>query len=199
MAKRKSEGGDGSSAVAETLLTSARELFTNNGYEGTSVVQITQRVGLSVGTLYYHFGGKAEIFMALHNAYFQQQDVRVREAITIVKRAGVTDKHQLFLAGTRAYLTGVWADRDLSHVIANSQAPKGFESAWRDSAEAWTTRNTALLTNGESDLTIQAIVSAVTGSVGSWARDIAEFKDEETADEYIEHAVAIVGRVLRVE
>lgn len=198
MARKKAEVADGAPTVAESLLNAARELFTKNGYEGTSVAQITQRAGLSVGTLYYHFGGKAEIFTALHEGYFQRQDARVREAITIVKRAGITDRHQLFLAGTRAYLSGVWTDRDVSRVIANSQAPAGFEDTWRSSSEAWTTRNTVLLAEGESDLTLKAIVSAVTGSVGAWARDIVEFEDEDTADAYIEKAVTIVSRALNV-
>lgn len=47
------------------ILGSARELFRNNGYEGTSVADIAHRVGISPPALYWHFSSKAEILAEL--------------------------------------------------------------------------------------------------------------------------------------
>ena len=37
-------------------------LFSEKGYEGTSIEEITSEVGVAKGTLYYHFTSKEEIF-----------------------------------------------------------------------------------------------------------------------------------------
>lgn len=44
----------------------AQELFTEQGYDQTSLREIAQRLGLTKAALYYHFASKDEIFMALH-------------------------------------------------------------------------------------------------------------------------------------
>lgn len=48
------------------LLESARVLFSENGYKGTSVRSINRRVGLADGILYHYFpGGKKELFQTI--------------------------------------------------------------------------------------------------------------------------------------
>lgn len=50
----------------QMLLNSARELFAENGYKGTSVRSINRRLNLADGLLYHYFpGGKKEIFQAI--------------------------------------------------------------------------------------------------------------------------------------
>jgi AcrR family transcriptional regulator len=47
------------------ILDVARELFASQGYAGTSIADITGRLGMSKAALYYHFRSKAEILSAL--------------------------------------------------------------------------------------------------------------------------------------
>lgn len=47
------------------ILDVARELFAAQGYAGTSIADITGRLGMSKAALYYHFSSKAEILSAL--------------------------------------------------------------------------------------------------------------------------------------
>ena len=47
------------------IFETAMELFAQNGYEATSVEEITSIVGIAKGTLYYHFTSKEEIFYFL--------------------------------------------------------------------------------------------------------------------------------------
>jgi len=49
----------------QAILAVARELFAAQGYAGTSVADITRRLGMSKAALYYHFTSKTEILRAL--------------------------------------------------------------------------------------------------------------------------------------
>jgi AcrR family transcriptional regulator len=52
-----------------TLIGAAFELFTQNGYHGTTMRQIAERAGLTVGSIYNHFNGKDAIFLAVVETY----------------------------------------------------------------------------------------------------------------------------------
>ena len=49
----------------ERLIKAALELFSENGYEGTSVDQIAKAVGIRAPSIYAHFKGKDEILQAV--------------------------------------------------------------------------------------------------------------------------------------
>ena len=49
----------------ESILDAAEDLFLRQGYEGTSVHQVVQRVGIAQGTFYYHFPSKEAVLDAL--------------------------------------------------------------------------------------------------------------------------------------
>ena len=52
----------------EQLLESARKLFSEKGYRGTSTEEIAAKVGLTKGALYFHFKSKEDILIALVRA-----------------------------------------------------------------------------------------------------------------------------------
>ena len=54
----------------ERILTVANELFTEQGYEGTSLREIADRLGITKAALYYHFRSKDEILTTLLNPFF---------------------------------------------------------------------------------------------------------------------------------
>lgn len=61
------------------LLASARQCFTELGYEATTVAAILERAGMARGALYHYFpGGKREIFEAvfetLNEAFHRRRD-----------------------------------------------------------------------------------------------------------------------------
>ncbi|MBS1102461.1 TetR/AcrR family transcriptional regulator [Gluconobacter sp. Dm-62] len=56
-------------AKREQILKGAGTIFLANGYEGASMSQIAQMAGVSKGTLYNHFDGKASLF----SAFFEEQ------------------------------------------------------------------------------------------------------------------------------
>ncbi len=50
----------------ERILDVALELFTDQGFDGTSMREIAERLHISKPAIYYHFASKEEILMALH-------------------------------------------------------------------------------------------------------------------------------------
>jgi AcrR family transcriptional regulator len=51
--------------VRSKILTSAKELFVQQGYKKTTIRQIVNRSGILTGSIYYFYKNKAEIFQAL--------------------------------------------------------------------------------------------------------------------------------------
>ena len=49
----------------ERLIKAALDLFSENGYEGTSVEQIAKAVGIKTPSIYAHFKGKEELLGAV--------------------------------------------------------------------------------------------------------------------------------------
>lgn len=54
-----------SERTQRTLLCAARDLFTRQGYNGTSIDEITRRTDVTRGALYYHFTDKRGLFRAV--------------------------------------------------------------------------------------------------------------------------------------
>jgi AcrR family transcriptional regulator len=62
---RRHRGGDGDSDTRTRIQRIALELFTENGYEATSLREIAERLGFTKAALYYHFKTKDEIVDSL--------------------------------------------------------------------------------------------------------------------------------------
>jgi len=60
-------GGDQAGAsTRDRILDVALDLFTDQGFDGTSMREIAARLHMSKPAIYYHFASKEEILMALH-------------------------------------------------------------------------------------------------------------------------------------
>ncbi len=53
-------------STRDRILDVALDLFTEKGYDGTSLREIAERLGMTKAALYYHFASKDDILMALH-------------------------------------------------------------------------------------------------------------------------------------
>ena len=67
-AARRSPGEDEPVAATtrDRILDVALDLFIDQGYDGTSLRQIADRLGITKAARYYHFEAKEDILMALH-------------------------------------------------------------------------------------------------------------------------------------
>ena len=97
------------------------------GYAQAGVTDIVALAGASVGSLYHHFSGKADLYLALFEELHNEHDVRTRKAVRECRDMGVTDPMRLLLAGARGYLDVCIEQRDLAGMFARGDGPPGFE------------------------------------------------------------------------
>jgi AcrR family transcriptional regulator len=64
-------------ATRQLLISVARELFAERGYQATSVEEIIQRAGVARGALYHHFAGKDALFRAVYDEVQAETTSRV--------------------------------------------------------------------------------------------------------------------------
>ncbi|WP_102272484.1 TetR/AcrR family transcriptional regulator [Cytobacillus massiliigabonensis] len=62
---KQTSGNEKNKEVKEQILSAARILFAEKGYEGTTVRQICQEAEVSLALVSYHFGGKENVFFQL--------------------------------------------------------------------------------------------------------------------------------------
>jgi AcrR family transcriptional regulator len=58
--------GEQGASTRERILDVALDLFTDQGFDGTSMREIAEQLRISKPAIYYHFASKEEILMALH-------------------------------------------------------------------------------------------------------------------------------------
>ena len=180
------------------LLSAAREVFTASGFTESSIAEVVARAGASVGSLYHHFGGKAELYLALFEDYQQRQEARAAAAVRTARAEGEADPVALFVAGGRAYLDGCWLERDLARLFLAGGGPPGFELIARRRYREWTARNATLLKHGPDDGVEpwgDALVLVLTSVVAEAGHEVAVCEDEQRAQRLAQDVLALVGRI----
>jgi AcrR family transcriptional regulator len=184
--------------TAETqraLLDAAREVFTEQGFADASIADVVERAGSSVGSLYHHFGGKAELFIALWHDYQHAQEEAASAAVAQARAAGLTDPFELFSAGARAFLEGSWQRRDLATLFFAGDGPPGFEVMRRRRGREWIGQNDALLRL--SDTSFDRLYAVIlTSLIGEGGREVASARTRRQANTMIDAVLEYVRRLM---
>lgn len=69
-----------SEETRSTILHTALELFSKNGYDATGVAEICKRAKVSKGAFYYHFPSKQDLFLALMAVWLGDLDANLQAA-----------------------------------------------------------------------------------------------------------------------
>lgn len=88
-------------ATRARLLTAARRLFGEHGYEATSIESVLEASGVARGALYHHFQSKAELFDAVLAEVLIEIAERTAAAAAA---AGSSDPLEGLRAGSHAWL-----------------------------------------------------------------------------------------------
>jgi AcrR family transcriptional regulator len=155
---------DRGAATRAALLAAAREVFISVGYAQAGVTEIVARAGASVGSLYHHFTGKADLYVALFEEFHQGQAWRARQAVRSARKDHVREPRQLFLAAARAYLDGCLEDRELSRLFVSGDTPPGFDLIMRQRLREWASGNADFFARsaGPAD---EAVAVVMTGAL----------------------------------
>ncbi len=66
------------------IFASAQKLFSEYGYDGTTTRMIAKDVGVDISTLYYHWGEKKELYMAVIENFDKEIEIKLKEIETRV-------------------------------------------------------------------------------------------------------------------
>lgn len=80
-----------SEASVEQALTAALELFSSQGFGATSMRQIADTSGLSMGNLYHHFPSKESLFQQLLDRYWARLSAPEHPLQQLFQRAAFPD------------------------------------------------------------------------------------------------------------
>src|SRR5512142_3473399 len=82
-------GSERGAATRAGLLDAARAVFTSAGYTEAGITDIVTAAGASVGSLYHHFTGKADLYLTLSEEFHAGLTERTRGAVRRARDAGV--------------------------------------------------------------------------------------------------------------
>ena len=176
------------------LLDAAREVFAERGFADSSVADVVERAGSSVGSLYHHFGGKSELFLALWEDWQGSQEQRAAEAVTAARRAGEQRPLALFVAGARGFLRGSWEGRSLGSLFVDKDGPPGFELMRRTRGHEWLRQNSLLL-RARDDAIGRVTVSVLTTVIGEAGREVMASRTRREAEAIVDAAVEMIERL----
>ncbi|WP_436761641.1 TetR/AcrR family transcriptional regulator [Streptosporangium sp. V21-05] len=186
---RTSERG---AATRVALLSAAREIFVTSGFAEAGVTDVVARAGASVGSLYHHFSGKADLYLTLFEEFQTRQTQRTKQAVQDSRAEGESDPMRLFIAGARAYLEGCLAEREISALFLRGDGPPGFELIMRDRLRQWANRNAALFEGDEG-----ALVVVLTGALAAAVSEVALSDDEDASRALAEDVLTIIAQIRR--
>jgi AcrR family transcriptional regulator len=108
------------------LLATATELFSQRGFENTSVELVLERAGASKGSLYHHFANKEALFEAVLDS------VEAEVAASLVKAArGMDDPIEALRAACKAWLRLARDPLVRQVVLLDAPAVMGWDK-WRE-------------------------------------------------------------------
>ena len=113
---------DYSASTKRALVEVASELFTEQGYAGTSLDEIVAGARVTKGALYHHFSGKQALFEAVFENVEDQASRSIRRAVR-----GHKDPWEKARAGLRAFLEVCQQPAYRRVVIAEGPAVLGYE------------------------------------------------------------------------
>ena len=115
-------------STQQRILDAATEVFAARGFTSATMADIVDHSGASIGSIYHHFGGKKELFLAI----FERLAADINRYIeTAADTAGEINGQLALEANARAYLDAIWAYRRAAMVLASGDTPAGFDGVRR--------------------------------------------------------------------
>lgn len=92
---------------AEEVLSTARVVFSENGYEKTTTLEIAQRLGISEATVFTYFGSKRELCMQVVSDWYDEISTEIENELPRIQ-------------GTRSQLSYI-VEKHLNALIRDGQ------------------------------------------------------------------------------
>ncbi|MGI5120262.1 TetR/AcrR family transcriptional regulator [Marinactinospora thermotolerans] len=181
-------------ATRSALLDAAAKVFRTVGFAKAGVSEVVAQAGASVGSLYHHFTGKADLFQALYEEFQQRQQDRTHQAVAEARTAGESDPTRLMNTAARAYLEGCIEERETAWLFFSGDSPPGFDSTMRDRLTEWTDRNVALFRKADEPVD-EALLMVVSGAMLLAVTEVVRREDLAQARRLADDVIAILARL----
>ncbi|MFV2196019.1 TetR/AcrR family transcriptional regulator [Nocardiopsis sp. LOL_012] len=165
-------------ATRSALLKAAAQVFRTVGFAKAGVSEVVTVAGASVGSLYHHFTGKADLYFALYEEFQRRQQQRTHHAVLQARSEGESDPTRLMNIAAHAYLLGCIEERDTARLFFSGDGPPGFDYQLRVRLTQWTDRNVALYRKADEPVD-EALLTVVSGGM---LLAVAEVLGREDAD-----------------
>ena len=167
-------------APRSALLKAAAQVFRTVGFAKAGVSEVVSVAGASVGSLYHHFTGKADLYHALYDEFQQRQQERTHQAVVDARAEGESDPTRLMNIAARAYLLGSIEERETARLFFSGDGPPGFDYQLRARLTQWSDRNVALFRKADEPVD-EALLIVVSGAM---LLAVAEVVRRDDADAY---------------
>lgn len=121
-------------ATQQRILDAATDVFSTRGFSAATMADIVGQSGAGIGSVYHHFGGKRELFLAIYDRLSAEVELHVAEA---AQQAGDLDNRQAFAVHARAYLNAIWENRRAAMMTASGDVPADVEDLRRNNSLAF--------------------------------------------------------------
>jgi len=121
-----------SEATRREFLRVARELFTEKGYEATTLDDVSERTGVTKGALYHHFKDKRELFRAV----FEELEQEMCNQIIAAAATTGDDVWEQMQRGVSAFLDAASEPEQRRICLIDGPSVLGWDT-WREIDERY--------------------------------------------------------------
>src|SRR5262249_45260351 len=182
-------------ATQRRILDAATEVFATRGFTAATMADVEAGSGASVGSIYHHFGGKSEVFLAIFEQMADAGDRRIEVAMDQSRGHGV-DRRRIFELHVRAYLETMWENRRLAGVLTSGDAPAGFEVARRDRMQA-AFRSWMVVLELDKSVRGQLLSRVLVATMAESALMVAECDDPDDVPAITDATIEWIDRLIR--
>ncbi len=125
--------GSAADDTRQRILDVAVDLFIERGYAGTSVRDISERVGMTKGSLYYHFASKDDLLAALVEPMLNELDDFIADATRTGKPASreLIERLVSILDEHGVILRSLMSDPSVLHGLIKKSMPQRMAALQR--------------------------------------------------------------------
>jgi AcrR family transcriptional regulator len=113
----------------QRIIQAAVQIFVRKGYHGTSVGEITRKIGLTKGALYSHFSGKGELLLRIIDEYKSRFIGGMAQALVECSGDALDRIHRIFSFNSRFALENQDLCVFLTFLTTELNADVDFEPA----------------------------------------------------------------------
>ena len=177
------------------LLDAARAVFAEQGFAEASIADVVERAGSSVGSLYHHFGGKSELFLALWQEHQAAHEEAASSAVADARPRGHDRPDRAVLRRSAGLPGGQLAAAGPGHAVRRGRRADRVRGHQARPHREWLGQNDALLKLPDTALD-RLYAAVLTSLIGEGAREVAMARTRRQASQIIDAVIEYVRRLM---